>query len=166
MKASASGIVPLPNTDEGNLTRSAESERMASCRWYWCDQERRPCAPVHPGRARHLLIAGWAAVFRRYPFTLILREGRSEPRIRATPDEDDPGSRPWGSPWSTMRQGRLVWPPAWRIGAAGEARLDQRRASSPFPPPAPPAIARRASSSRRRTCVGCHRRWRAGSATC
>ena len=40
------------------------------------DQQQRPCAPVHPGRARHLLMRGRAAMFRRYPFTLILTAGR------------------------------------------------------------------------------------------
>ena len=48
------------------------------------DQQRRPCAPVHPGRARHLLNRGRAAVFRRYPFTLILKE-------REPSEEPEPG---------------------------------------------------------------------------
>ena len=31
------------------------------------DHERRPCAPIPPGRARHLLTRGRAAVYRRFP---------------------------------------------------------------------------------------------------
>jgi hypothetical protein len=46
------------------------------------DQQRKPCRPVHPGRARHLLTRGRAAVYRRFPFTLILTAGRLA--VRAT----------------------------------------------------------------------------------
>jgi hypothetical protein len=37
------------------------------------DTEKRPLLPVHPGKARRLLNAGKAAVFRREPFTIILK---------------------------------------------------------------------------------------------
>lgn len=46
------------------------------------DSNRKPLDPCHPARARKLLKAGKAAVFRRYPFTIILkihREGREPP---------------------------------------------------------------------------------------
>lgn len=36
------------------------------------DTNRQPLAPCHPARARELLTKGKAAVFRRYPFTIIL----------------------------------------------------------------------------------------------
>lgn len=38
------------------------------------DPERCPCAPLPPGRARYLLNRGYAAVFRRAPFTIILND--------------------------------------------------------------------------------------------
>jgi len=38
------------------------------------DQGFRPLDPVHPAQARQLLRSKKAAVFRRYPFTLILKE--------------------------------------------------------------------------------------------
>ena len=38
------------------------------------DTEKRPLNPIHPGQARLLLNQGKAAVFRRYPFTLISRQ--------------------------------------------------------------------------------------------
>jgi len=44
------------------------------------DQQRQPLAPVHPGRARYLLQAGYAAVWRRYPFTLILTGTEARPQ--------------------------------------------------------------------------------------
>jgi hypothetical protein len=37
------------------------------------DTNKRPLNPVHPGRARVLLKQGKAAVYRRYPFTIILK---------------------------------------------------------------------------------------------
>src|SRR5690242_2325939 len=38
------------------------------------DAEKRPLNSVHPGRARILLRQGHAAVLRRHPFTIILRQ--------------------------------------------------------------------------------------------
>src|SRR5260370_36705470 len=43
------------------------------------DAERRPLAPVHPGRARLLLKAGQAAVFTRHPLTVILHRSVALP---------------------------------------------------------------------------------------
>ena len=37
------------------------------------DTNKTPLAPCHPARARELLTKGKAAVYRRYPFTLILK---------------------------------------------------------------------------------------------
>ncbi len=42
------------------------------------DTARKPLNPVHPGQARQLLKQGKAAVFRRYPFTIILKEEVTE----------------------------------------------------------------------------------------
>ena len=60
------------------------------------NSEHRPLDPVHPGQARRMLSRAEAAVWRRYPFTLILQ--------RAVPDAQrqllrltlDPGSRTTG----------------------------------------------------------------------
>src|SRR5919199_1638712 len=38
------------------------------------DTEKQPLLPVHPGKARRLLNAPKAAVFRRDPFTIILKK--------------------------------------------------------------------------------------------
>ena len=59
------------------------------------DTEKRPLLPVHPGKARRLLNAGKAAVFRREPFTIILK-------VVVTPTPEsitlkiDPGSQTTG----------------------------------------------------------------------
>ena len=37
------------------------------------DTKKQPLNPVHPGRARLLLTQGKAAVFKRYPFTIVLK---------------------------------------------------------------------------------------------
>jgi hypothetical protein len=37
------------------------------------DPDKQPRDPVHPALARRLLKEGKAAVFRRYPFTIILK---------------------------------------------------------------------------------------------
>src|SRR5437660_482337 len=37
------------------------------------DQDKRPLDPIHPGYARKLLSSGKAAVYRRFPFVLILK---------------------------------------------------------------------------------------------
>jgi RRXRR protein len=48
------------------------------------DQEKQPLDPIPPGRARFLLRAGHAAVWRRYPFTLILTDRTADAQT-ATP---------------------------------------------------------------------------------
>jgi hypothetical protein len=59
------------------------------------DTEKRPLLPVHPGKARRLLNAPKAAVFRRHPFTIILKVV-----VTATPEsitlKIDPGSQTTG----------------------------------------------------------------------
>ncbi len=60
------------------------------------DTDHRPLDPVHPGHARRLLAQRQAAVWRRYPFTLILK--RAGPDAAPTPLrlKIDPGSRTTG----------------------------------------------------------------------
>ncbi|MGB3512362.1 MAG: RRXRR domain-containing protein, partial [Microcoleaceae cyanobacterium] len=59
------------------------------------DTNRKPCNPVHPAVARKLLKQGTAAVFGRYPFTIILKEElkdeTKELRIKI-----DPGAKTTG----------------------------------------------------------------------
>lgn len=59
------------------------------------DTNRQPLTPCRPSMARRLLDAGKAAVFRRYPFTIILKK-----EVTATPEpitlKIDPGSKKTG----------------------------------------------------------------------
>ena len=43
------------------------------------DTKEKPLAPCHPARARQLLRKGKAAVYRRYPFSIILKREIKEP---------------------------------------------------------------------------------------
>ncbi len=42
------------------------------------DTEKRPLNPIHSAQARQLLRNGKAAVFRRFPFTIILKESKPD----------------------------------------------------------------------------------------
>ena len=59
------------------------------------DKNKEPLMPTHPARARQLLKKGRAAVYRRYPFTIIIldREGGD---VQSVAFKIDPGSRTTG----------------------------------------------------------------------
>jgi hypothetical protein len=60
------------------------------------DRNKRQLDPVHPGKARRLLCTGKAAVFRRYPFTIILKEAYPDIPVRDLELKLDPGSQVTG----------------------------------------------------------------------
>lgn len=60
------------------------------------DTEKKPLTPCRPKRARVLLREGKAAVFRRYPFTIILKCAYPEAQPRAVRVKIDPGSKTTG----------------------------------------------------------------------
>jgi hypothetical protein len=93
------------------------------------DHERKPCAPAHPGRARHLLNRGRASVFRRYPFTIILGEGERAEEPEPVRLKIDPGSKTTGLAVVNDATGQVVWAAELtHRGQQVKARLDQRRA--------------------------------------
>ncbi len=73
------------------------------------DAERRPLNPVHPGHARRLLKAGSAAVWRRYPFTLIRKRVVPHAVSRLLRLKIDPGSRATGMALVEDATGQVVW---------------------------------------------------------
>jgi 5-methylcytosine-specific restriction endonuclease McrA len=73
------------------------------------DTERRPLNPVHPGKARHLLTSGKAAVFRRYPFTVILKGTAPDAQLEPLRVKIDPGSRTTGLAVMNDAKGQVVW---------------------------------------------------------
>ncbi|MDJ0798398.1 MAG: RNA-guided endonuclease IscB [Calothrix sp. MO_167.B12] len=60
------------------------------------DSEKRPATPIHPAQARQLLRNKKAAVYRRYPFTLILKETRPDSLVQPIRLKIDPGAKHTG----------------------------------------------------------------------
>jgi hypothetical protein len=57
------------------------------------DTNKQPLNPIYPGRARMLLSQGKAAVFRRYPFTVILKDEVANPKIESLRVKIDPRAK-------------------------------------------------------------------------
>jgi 5-methylcytosine-specific restriction endonuclease McrA len=60
------------------------------------DKNKRPCNPCHPALARILLNQGKAAVFRRFPFVIILKDERTFLDTQLLRVKIDPGSKTTG----------------------------------------------------------------------
>ncbi|NEQ78281.1 MAG: HNH endonuclease [Okeania sp. SIO2C9] len=70
------------------------------------DTTKKPLNPVHPAQARRLLKQGKAAVFRRYPFTIILFEEITETPKNITL-KLDPGSQTTGI--ALVQNNQVIW---------------------------------------------------------
>ena len=93
------------------------------------DTNKQPLDPVHPGHARLLLKQGQAAVYRRYPFTLILKRAVEQPALHPLRVKLDPGSKVTGIAVVNETSGEVVW--AAELTHHGEQikrALDTRRA--------------------------------------
>src|SRR5438045_3159718 len=93
------------------------------------DSKKRPLEPIHPGRARRLLKEEKAAVYRRYPFTLILKRQVEAPVPAPLRLKIDPGARTTGLALVNDATGEVVW--AAELEHRGEQikrALDKRRA--------------------------------------
>src|SRR5258708_35017790 len=93
------------------------------------DTEKRPLNPVHPGEARQLLTAGKAAVWRRYPFSIILKRAMPNVPVEPLRLKFDPGSKTTGVAIVNDAKGQVV--AAAEITHRGQqirARLMARRA--------------------------------------
>jgi 5-methylcytosine-specific restriction endonuclease McrA len=93
------------------------------------DTNKQPLCPVHAGRARILLTEGKAAVFKRYPFTIILKAAIEKPQVHQLRIKIDPGSQTTGIALVDDARGEVVF--AVELVHRGEAikhALDQRRA--------------------------------------
>ena len=73
------------------------------------DQDRRPLDPVHPGYARWLLSQQKAAVWRRFPFTIILKAQQPEVPVQSLRLKIDPGSKTTGLALLADATGEVVW---------------------------------------------------------
>ena len=73
------------------------------------DHERRPLMPTTPARARMLLKGGKAAILRRFPLVLILKEARPEAAVEPLRIKLDPGSKTSGIAVVHDQTGEVVW---------------------------------------------------------
>ncbi|GCE04008.1 RNA-guided endonuclease IscB [Dictyobacter aurantiacus] len=92
------------------------------------DTNRTPLNPVHPGEARRLLSHGKAAVLKRYPFTIILKQAIITPQVTGLRVKVDPGSRTTGIAVVNDTSGQVVFAAELtHRGQAIKANLDARR---------------------------------------
>ena len=92
------------------------------------DTKKQPLNPVHPGRARILLTEGKAAVFKRYPFTLVLKCAVEMPQTQPLRLKLDPGSKTTGTALVNDASGEVV--AAFELTHRGQSikkSLDSRR---------------------------------------
>lgn len=73
------------------------------------DTTKCPLNPVHPGHARLLLKQGKAAVYRRYPFTIILKQKVQQPILSPLRVKVDPGSHTTGLAIVNDASGIVLW---------------------------------------------------------
>lgn len=71
------------------------------------DTNKKPLNPTTPARARYLLNKGYAAVFRRYPFTIILKKLIEEPKLKPIELKLDPGSKVTGI--ALVQDQEVIW---------------------------------------------------------
>jgi 5-methylcytosine-specific restriction endonuclease McrA len=94
------------------------------------DKSKQPLDPCHPARARQLLREKRATVFRRYPFTILLKDRELEESVmHAHQIKLDPGSRTTGIALVWAGDGKVLW--AAELAHRGlviKAALDDRRA--------------------------------------
>src|SRR5499426_3111160 len=93
------------------------------------DTTKKPLAPTTPRRARLLLKSGKAAVFRRYPFTIILKREVVNPMAPDLKLKLDPGSKTTGLAILNQESGEVIF--AAEIEHRGQAiksKLETRRA--------------------------------------
>ncbi len=92
------------------------------------DANMKPLDPVHPGEARWLLTQRKAAVYRRYPFTILLKAAKPTARPAPLRVKIDPGSKTTGIAVVNDATGVVVW--AAELAHRGQQvqeRLAQRR---------------------------------------
>src|SRR5712664_2714652 len=92
------------------------------------DTTHQPLNSVHPGYARLLLKQGKAAVYKRYPFTGILKTAVENPQVDPLRIKIDPGSKTTGIALVNDASGEVVF--AAHLEHRGEKikkALDQRR---------------------------------------
>ncbi|MCC5631456.1 RNA-guided endonuclease IscB [Nostoc sphaeroides] len=73
------------------------------------DSEKRPLNPIHPAQARQLLTSKKAAIYRKFPFTLILAESLPEVPVSPLRLKVDPGAKVTGIALVSDSTGEVVF---------------------------------------------------------
>lgn len=73
------------------------------------DTNKRPLNPIHPAQARQLLRCKKVAVFRRFPFTLILKESCPDTPVSPLRLKIDPGAKFTGFALVNDNTGEVVF---------------------------------------------------------
>ncbi|MEQ9371803.1 RNA-guided endonuclease IscB [Coleofasciculus sp. F4-SAH-05] len=91
------------------------------------NQNKEPLSPCHPAKARKLLSCGKAAVWKRYPFTIIMKQEVKNPVNREHRLKIDPGSKVTGL--AILEGSRVLFgAELTHRGPAIKATLESRRA--------------------------------------
>jgi len=91
------------------------------------NQNKQPLSPCHPSVARKLLSSGKAAILRKYPFVIILKESKLKITTAPVQLKLDPGSRTTGI--ALVQGGKVIFgAELTHRGQAIKARLESRRA--------------------------------------
>jgi hypothetical protein len=124
---------PLRNIDEVSITLETGGpwgkKEATMSNVFVLDTNKQALNPVHPGRARLLLKQGKAAVYRRFPFTVILKRVVEQPVLYPLRVKIDPGSQTTGFAVVNDASGAVVW--AAELTHRGEQikrSMDTRRA--------------------------------------
>ncbi|MDJ0686939.1 MAG: RNA-guided endonuclease IscB [Xenococcaceae cyanobacterium MO_188.B32] len=92
------------------------------------DAKKRPLTPCKPSRAKKLLNSGKAAVYRRFPFTIILKKECPPSNQTKIELKIDPGSKTTGM--ALVQDNKVIWVAELNHrGSSIEKKLDSRRAS-------------------------------------
>ena len=119
-------MTSYPNIVEGDFTPKGSAEMQNFV--FILDANKQPLSPCHPSVARKLLQNGKAAVYRRFPFTLILKRAveLAEP-VQPVTVKVDPGSKTTGI--ALVQSGKVIF--AAELSHRGQAikdALESRRA--------------------------------------
>lgn len=79
------------------------------CKVFVIDTQKRPLNPVHPAQARQLLRNHKATVFRRFPFTIIVKETNSDAIVYPVRLKLDPGAKYTGIALVNDANGEVVF---------------------------------------------------------
>jgi hypothetical protein len=79
------------------------------CKVLLIDSERRPLDPIYSAQARQLLRKKKAAIFRQFPFTLILKESRTNSPVSPLRLKLDPGAKTTGIALVNDSTGEVVF---------------------------------------------------------